>query len=141
MGEGVAVGADRPLEQHRRPAALDQPGADLGHLQHGRDGLGHAHELAAGFQPLDEVAQGSVRHGAAKLGGAAPCHVLPRVAGLKLQAMLYEVDIEDAAARFAEMMQTIAAGYGVLIKQGDESSPAWSPNSPSTKRRTTRTPP
>ena len=34
--------------------------------------------------------------------------------------MLYEVDIEDAAARFAEMMQTIAAGYGVLIKQGDE---------------------
>jgi antitoxin (DNA-binding transcriptional repressor) of toxin-antitoxin stability system len=34
--------------------------------------------------------------------------------------MLYEVDIEDAAARFAEMMQTIAAGYGVLVKQGDE---------------------
>jgi antitoxin (DNA-binding transcriptional repressor) of toxin-antitoxin stability system len=33
--------------------------------------------------------------------------------------MLYEVDIEEAAARFAEMMQTIAAGYGVLIKQGD----------------------
>jgi antitoxin (DNA-binding transcriptional repressor) of toxin-antitoxin stability system len=34
--------------------------------------------------------------------------------------MLYEVDIEEAAARFAEMMQTIAAGYGVLIKQGDD---------------------
>jgi antitoxin (DNA-binding transcriptional repressor) of toxin-antitoxin stability system len=34
--------------------------------------------------------------------------------------MLYEVDIEDAAARFAEMMQTIGAGYGVLIKQGEE---------------------
>ncbi|HXQ11839.1 MAG TPA: hypothetical protein VN805_12660 [Caulobacteraceae bacterium] len=34
--------------------------------------------------------------------------------------MLYEVDIGDAAARFAEMMQTIAAGYGVLVKQGDE---------------------
>jgi antitoxin (DNA-binding transcriptional repressor) of toxin-antitoxin stability system len=34
--------------------------------------------------------------------------------------MLYEVDIQDAAARFAEMMQTIAAGYGVLIKQGEQ---------------------
>jgi antitoxin (DNA-binding transcriptional repressor) of toxin-antitoxin stability system len=34
--------------------------------------------------------------------------------------MLYEVDIEDAPARFGEMMQTVAAGYGVLIKRGDE---------------------
>ena len=33
--------------------------------------------------------------------------------------MLYEVDIEEAAARFGEMMQTIASGYGVLIKQGE----------------------
>jgi antitoxin (DNA-binding transcriptional repressor) of toxin-antitoxin stability system len=33
--------------------------------------------------------------------------------------MLYEVDVKDAAARFAELMQSIAAGYGVLIKDGD----------------------
>ena len=34
--------------------------------------------------------------------------------------MLYEVDIADAPARFAEMLATIGAGYGVLIKRGDE---------------------
>ena len=34
--------------------------------------------------------------------------------------MLFEVDEQDAAACFAEMMTTIAAGYGVLIKRGDE---------------------
>ncbi len=34
--------------------------------------------------------------------------------------MLYQVDFEEAAARFAELMHTIAAGYGVLVKQGDE---------------------
>jgi antitoxin (DNA-binding transcriptional repressor) of toxin-antitoxin stability system len=34
--------------------------------------------------------------------------------------MLYEVDVEEASARFAELMATIAAGYGVLIKRGDE---------------------
>ncbi len=34
--------------------------------------------------------------------------------------MLYEVDIAEAPARFAEMLETIAAGYGVLVKRGDE---------------------
>jgi len=34
--------------------------------------------------------------------------------------MLYEVDVAEAAARFADMMATIAAGYGVLIKDGDQ---------------------
>ena len=34
--------------------------------------------------------------------------------------MLFEVDIAEAPARFAELMQTIQAGYGVLIKRGDE---------------------
>jgi antitoxin (DNA-binding transcriptional repressor) of toxin-antitoxin stability system len=29
--------------------------------------------------------------------------------------MLFEVDVSEAPARFAEMMATIAAGYGVLI--------------------------
>ena len=34
--------------------------------------------------------------------------------------MLFEVDIDEAPARFAEMLETIAAGYGVLIKRGEE---------------------
>jgi antitoxin (DNA-binding transcriptional repressor) of toxin-antitoxin stability system len=34
--------------------------------------------------------------------------------------MIYEIDIADAAARFAELIATIDAGYGVLIKRGDE---------------------
>ena len=34
--------------------------------------------------------------------------------------MLYEVDIKDAPARFSELLATIAAGYGVLIKDGEE---------------------
>jgi len=34
--------------------------------------------------------------------------------------MLFEVDIADASARFAELIETIEAGYGVLIKRGDE---------------------
>jgi antitoxin (DNA-binding transcriptional repressor) of toxin-antitoxin stability system len=34
--------------------------------------------------------------------------------------MLYEVDVKDAAARIAEMMATIAAGYGVLVKDGED---------------------
>jgi len=34
--------------------------------------------------------------------------------------MLFEVDIADAAARFAELIETIDAGYGVLIKRGEE---------------------
>jgi antitoxin (DNA-binding transcriptional repressor) of toxin-antitoxin stability system len=34
--------------------------------------------------------------------------------------MLFEVDIAEAGARFAELAETIAAGYGVLIKRGDE---------------------
>ena len=33
--------------------------------------------------------------------------------------MLYEVDVSEAAARFAEMLATIAAGYGVLVKDGE----------------------
>ena len=34
--------------------------------------------------------------------------------------MLFEVDIAEAPARFAELIETIEAGYGVLIKRGDE---------------------
>ncbi|QUD87202.1 hypothetical protein [Phenylobacterium montanum] len=34
--------------------------------------------------------------------------------------MLFEIEVEEAPARFAELMATIAAGYGVLIKRGDE---------------------
>ncbi len=32
--------------------------------------------------------------------------------------MLFEIDIEDAPARFAEMIATIDAGYGVLVRRG-----------------------
>jgi antitoxin (DNA-binding transcriptional repressor) of toxin-antitoxin stability system len=31
--------------------------------------------------------------------------------------MLFEIDIEDAPARFAEMIATIDAGYGVLVRR------------------------
>ena len=34
--------------------------------------------------------------------------------------MLFEIDIADAPTRFAELIETIDAGYGVLIKRGDE---------------------
>jgi len=34
--------------------------------------------------------------------------------------MLFEIDIAEAPARFAELIETIEAGYGVLIKRGDE---------------------
>ena len=34
--------------------------------------------------------------------------------------MLFEIDIADAPARFAELIETIDAGYGVLIKRGEE---------------------
>ena len=34
--------------------------------------------------------------------------------------MLLEVDIEDAPARFAEMMATIDRGLGVLVMRGGE---------------------
>ena len=34
--------------------------------------------------------------------------------------MLFEVDIVEAAARFAELIETIEAGYGVLIKRGED---------------------
>ena len=44
--------------------------------------------------------------------------------------MLYEIDVEDAPARFAELIETIDAGYGVLIRRGDEViarlAPEWS---------------
>jgi antitoxin (DNA-binding transcriptional repressor) of toxin-antitoxin stability system len=33
--------------------------------------------------------------------------------------MLFEVDITEAGARFAELIETIEAGYGVLIKRGE----------------------
>jgi antitoxin (DNA-binding transcriptional repressor) of toxin-antitoxin stability system len=33
--------------------------------------------------------------------------------------MLYEIDASEAGERFAELMRTIAAGYGVLIRDGD----------------------
>jgi antitoxin (DNA-binding transcriptional repressor) of toxin-antitoxin stability system len=34
--------------------------------------------------------------------------------------MIYEIDVEDAGARFAELIETIDAGFGVLIKRGGE---------------------
>jgi antitoxin (DNA-binding transcriptional repressor) of toxin-antitoxin stability system len=34
--------------------------------------------------------------------------------------MLYEIDITDAPGRFAELIQTIDAGYGVLIRRDGE---------------------
>ena len=34
--------------------------------------------------------------------------------------MLFEVDVEEVPTRFAELIATVAAGYGVLIKRGDE---------------------
>ncbi len=34
--------------------------------------------------------------------------------------MLYEIDIEDGPARFAELIQTIDAGYGVLVRRDGE---------------------
>jgi antitoxin (DNA-binding transcriptional repressor) of toxin-antitoxin stability system len=44
--------------------------------------------------------------------------------------MLYEIDVQDAPARFAELIETIDAGYGVLIRRGDEIiarlAPEWS---------------
>jgi antitoxin (DNA-binding transcriptional repressor) of toxin-antitoxin stability system len=44
--------------------------------------------------------------------------------------MIYEIDVEDAPARFAELIETIDAGYGVLIRRGDEViarlAPEWS---------------
>jgi antitoxin (DNA-binding transcriptional repressor) of toxin-antitoxin stability system len=33
--------------------------------------------------------------------------------------MLFEIDIAEAPARFAELIETIEAGYGVLIKRGE----------------------
>ena len=32
--------------------------------------------------------------------------------------MLFEIDIEEGPARFAEMIATIDAGYGVLVRRG-----------------------
>jgi antitoxin (DNA-binding transcriptional repressor) of toxin-antitoxin stability system len=32
--------------------------------------------------------------------------------------MLFEIDIEEGPARFAEMMATIDAGFGVLVRRG-----------------------
>jgi antitoxin (DNA-binding transcriptional repressor) of toxin-antitoxin stability system len=44
--------------------------------------------------------------------------------------MIYEIDVQDAPARFAELIETIDAGYGVLIRRGDEIiarlAPEWS---------------
>ncbi len=44
--------------------------------------------------------------------------------------MIYEIDVQNAAARFAELIETIDAGYGVLIRRGDEIiarlAPEWS---------------
>ncbi|MDR3512412.1 MAG: hypothetical protein P4L73_12315 [Caulobacteraceae bacterium] len=34
--------------------------------------------------------------------------------------MLFEIDIEEGPARFAELIATIDAGYGVLIRRGGE---------------------
>ncbi len=34
--------------------------------------------------------------------------------------MLFEIDIEEGPARFAEMIATIDAGYGVLVRRGGE---------------------
>jgi antitoxin (DNA-binding transcriptional repressor) of toxin-antitoxin stability system len=34
--------------------------------------------------------------------------------------MLFEIDVEEGPARFAELIETIDAGYGVLIRRGGE---------------------
>jgi antitoxin (DNA-binding transcriptional repressor) of toxin-antitoxin stability system len=34
--------------------------------------------------------------------------------------MIYEIDITEGPARFAELIETIEAGYGVLIRRGEE---------------------
>ena len=34
--------------------------------------------------------------------------------------MIYEIDVEEGPARFAELIETIDAGFGVLIKRGGE---------------------
>ncbi|HEX4196472.1 MAG TPA: hypothetical protein VHZ26_03435 [Caulobacteraceae bacterium] len=48
--------------------------------------------------------------------------------------MIYEIDVQDAPARFAELIETIDAGYGVLIRRGDEViarlAPEWSFHEP-----------
>jgi antitoxin (DNA-binding transcriptional repressor) of toxin-antitoxin stability system len=33
--------------------------------------------------------------------------------------MLFEIDIAEGPARFAELIETIDAGYGVLIRRGE----------------------
>jgi hypothetical protein len=57
IGERAAVGQDDVLEQHRRPAGGQQARLDLGHLQHGRDRLGHPHQLALRLEDVDEFAK------------------------------------------------------------------------------------
>jgi antitoxin (DNA-binding transcriptional repressor) of toxin-antitoxin stability system len=58
--------------------------------------------------------------------------------------MIYEIDIQDAPARFAELIETIDAGYGVLIRRGDEIiarlAPEWSFHEKSEEPEETLTP-
>ena len=61
---GGAVGLDGFFEDHRWSALGDQPGLDLGHLQHGGDGFLHPHQRAVFFQAGQEIAQRTVTHSA-----------------------------------------------------------------------------
>jgi hypothetical protein len=57
-----AVGLERLFEDDGRAAFGQQPRLDFRHLEHGRDGFRHAHKLAFGFQPGNEVAQRAIAH-------------------------------------------------------------------------------
>ena len=58
--------------------------------------------------------------------------------------MIYEIDVQDAPARFAELIETIDAGYGVLIRRGDEIiarlAPEWSFHEKAEEPEETQTP-
>jgi hypothetical protein len=69
---GHAIGAHRVLEQHRRPAALQQARADLRDLEHGRDRFAHSDEFALGLEGGDELSEVPVGHGRALGGAGAP---------------------------------------------------------------------
>ena len=57
-----SAGHGRVLKQYGRPAILQQPGLDLGHLQLGRYRRRHPVQQAASFQHVNEVAEGGIGH-------------------------------------------------------------------------------
>ena len=57
-----AVGAGHVFKQHRRPALGEQPGLNLGQLEHARDRRLDPHQPPGRFQPLDEVPERGVGH-------------------------------------------------------------------------------